>query len=892
LHAGLEGFFVTGQFMNNRIIRSRGCRARLARFVVLVAAGFATPAIAADVSASWVGGAGDWSDPAHWSTNPAFPNNDDGVTYDAVVNPITYFDVTLTQPVTIEKLSLARVNLVGNSDLTLNDALSWTSGALSGPAKTTLNAGGTISGAEAKGINSHTLDNAGTLTWSGGLLLLNNATINNLASGTIDAQLDGIFGVSTPNVVNNAGTFKKSVGTGTVQVNATFNNTGNVQVTAGTLQLLAGGASSGAFTAAAGSTLELTRTHDLSATSQISGAGIIGIGIGDITNASGIVNFSGTYNVSGTTRVHGATLNFNAGANILSLGTLGTIDDIGSLNFSTGQDVAIAQPVTINLGGLGGTDKKTLTGLYTWDGGGRSEGAGRTIAAGGLQLGSGSFLLDGQTLENEAAATTTGNQTWDSVNGGKFINRASGTIDVYNSHIGGKFDNDGSIRVRTGTFYLGSTSPGAGGTHTGPITADAGTQVWIAGAQDFSATASLSAPAVAVQDGAVATFNGTFAAAGQLLVNASTVNFQPGAAVSFGSLKIESNGIVNFSTGAARTLGADFSLGGTLTGSDTILLAPDWYWTSGAMTGIGKTVVNTSLNIQPTTLVLSRKLENHGLINWYQGTITGGTGDGSIDNLAGATIQFKSNLLTVTGPFTINNAGSVLDDAGSFTDIIGGAFNNSGLVRVANGGIKFTGQFTQTAGTFELLNQTAEFTNPVQIQGGRLAASGTITGAVVNGGVLSVANDAEASPAGDTTGRLNTGALNLTSTSTLLIELGGKSGGSNYDLVVADGDIVLAGDLDVRFAEGFQLTISPTDGFTILRAAHSRASLTGAFDEIPDGGRISTSDGFGSFRIRYIANDITGPFVTLDQFQAVPEPASSLLAMLAVSLLAGRSRRR
>jgi hypothetical protein len=73
--------------------------------------------IAADVTSTYLGGSGNWSDPARWSSNPAYPNNG-ALTYDAVVNPITNVTIMLTEPITINKLDLALATVTGNFDLT------------------------------------------------------------------------------------------------------------------------------------------------------------------------------------------------------------------------------------------------------------------------------------------------------------------------------------------------------------------------------------------------------------------------------------------------------------------------------------------------------------------------------------------------------------------------------------------------------------------------------------------------------------------------------------------------------------------------------------------------------------------------------------------------------
>jgi hypothetical protein len=103
------------------------------------------------------------------------------------------------------------------------------------------------------------------VTYSGGYVQLSyGATLRNEVGGTIDLTSDTGFqhGSSGANL-NNAGTFRKSGGSGESYVNngIAFNNTGAVEVNSGTLALHGGGSSSGTFTVAAGKTPALWRGH-------------------------------------------------------------------------------------------------------------------------------------------------------------------------------------------------------------------------------------------------------------------------------------------------------------------------------------------------------------------------------------------------------------------------------------------------------------------------------------------------------------------------------------------------------------------------------------------------------------------------------------------------------
>lgn len=126
-----------------------------------------------------------------------------------------------------------------------------------------------------------------------------------------------------------------------------------------------------------------------------------------------------------------------------------------------------------------------------------------------------------------------------------------------------------------------------------------------------------------------------------------------------------------------------------------------------------------------------------------------------------------------------------------------------------------------------------------------------------------------------------TGDLTLSGTSKLEIEIGGTTQGTQYDLLSEAGTVplTLGGQLLVRFADGFESTIQPSGSFTIVA---SNAAITGAFDNLV-GGRIFTTDGFGSFAV-----SVSGSNVILGAF-TVPEPSTA--ALLCSGLLVFRRRR-
>ena len=74
---------------------------------------------------------GNWSTPGNWSSNPTFPNNNGGNTFNAFISSAGA-DVTLDLNVTIESLTLEAGRLTGDRMLTLNDSFNISGGTLDG----------------------------------------------------------------------------------------------------------------------------------------------------------------------------------------------------------------------------------------------------------------------------------------------------------------------------------------------------------------------------------------------------------------------------------------------------------------------------------------------------------------------------------------------------------------------------------------------------------------------------------------------------------------------------------------------------------------------------------------------------------------------------------------
>ena len=128
----------------------------------------------------------------------------------------------------------------------IGQSLNWATGTMGGAGRTVLASGAvmTISGSNAKYL-SRVLEVQGTADYTGSNLTFGaseNApgTIRTATTGIFNAVGDGDFGVHWGGVhkIENEGTFIRSgAGTTTVSGGIAFNNSGVVEVQAGTLQV-------------------------------------------------------------------------------------------------------------------------------------------------------------------------------------------------------------------------------------------------------------------------------------------------------------------------------------------------------------------------------------------------------------------------------------------------------------------------------------------------------------------------------------------------------------------------------------------------------------------------------------------------------------------------------
>ena len=446
---------------------------------------------------------------------------------------------------------------------------------------------------------------------------------------------------------------------------------------------------------------------------------------------------------------------------------------------------------------------------------------------------------------------------------------------------GGQLGLDRTTITNRGSIVANLTTPltvdpGAGGVvNESVLRADGGTLRLIGGT--FTSTgATFHGRIEAINAGAVE-LNGTTLVGGTIATAAGSQMRNTGAAtldgVSFdpGATFSANNNSVTTLAGTIQNLGT-LSLNNSSAFNNTDLSIPG----SVTLAGVGSLTLSNHGN---------NRILGTGTLTNAPGHAIRGSGQLGVNQLAlvnqGVIEANQSTPLTVNlgagAPFT--NQGTLRATHGGnliFTD----ALTNAGFLAIESGST-FTAQaaFTQSGGATLLKGGTfnaasAAFQNGAVLQGG-----GTVIGPVSNSGVISPGASANA---------LGTGVLTFNHTLTLQplsllnMEIGG---GSDYDRINAPS-IALNGHLAVSFTNGFQFAVQPGESFTLL-ATTNAAGLSGVFAGLPNGGRLFTADGAGSFQVNYLGNALT-----LSNFQAIPEPSTYALLALGGGVIFILHRRR
>jgi YD repeat-containing protein len=631
----------------------------------------------------------------------------------------------------------------GGGVLRILNQMNWLSGTMSGAGRTVIAPGATLNLANGGAVIlfTRTLENGGTAIWTGaGNLSANTAVITNRPGALFEirtaASFAGQGGFASR--LDNAGTFRKtaSAGTHTFAGGFSFNNYGTAEILTGTLVCGGGCVNNGAMTLSPTTTLRLAGG---------------GSAVGSFTGpATALVEWTG------------GTFTLNPGAQIAGAG-LYKING-GTLAF---ENEASVEHLDVN-GVLSGNGVATVNDVMNWTSGSMS-GAGQTVIATGATLNVSNVnavtLAGGRTLENSGTVLWTGaNISLGSAAvitnraGALFETQGAGALSLGGGG-GSRFDNAGTFRK---SLSAGATTVAVPFSNYSTVEIQTGTLLCSSSFLNNDLV-SLSAGAThrLAQGGSA---SGAFMAPATALVEwtGGTFTLNPGA-------QLNGAGLYRIN-GATLTCNADptvanLDMSGPLNGTGALTASQVMNWTSGTMSGAGRTVIasGATLNvINPSALVLAtRTLENGGTILWAGANIA--LGSAVITNRPGALFQAQ-------------NAASLSFQSGTSRFDNAGTFRKSGSLGTTTfaSGVNFTNYGT------------------VDLRSGILAANGAYGS--------------------------KSGAL-------LHCAIGGPTAGTGYGQLQVAGSVTVNGGLSVDLANGFSPALN--DSFTVLTAGTRSGTFAG-----------------------------------------------------------------
>ncbi|HUA66450.1 MAG TPA: hypothetical protein VME24_11420 [Alphaproteobacteria bacterium] len=647
---------------------------------------------------------GDWYTGSNWNFGAVPLTNDNAF----ITNG--NFTVTVNTNTDCNNLTLGMIGfaptITGSATLTMHGTFNWFYGNMTGSGRTVIAPGATMNvGGDQEILSSRTLENAGTVVWSGtDPLTLTSAVITNDAGALFDVQNSETFGGSGSRI-DNAGTFRKEYDPGvtTFNIGGPLNNYGTVDVESGTLLFNGAFVNNGLLTVAAGAT-------NLMASGGSSSGGAFNAAVGSLVEWDGPSHI--VFTLTNDVTLNGWGLYRINGNAILACNTNIPVQNFDVLSGST----------------LGGNSTLTVSNEMNCLSGNMS-GSGRTVIASGATLNLGTVNLTGWTLENDG--TTYWNGTGPTELSSSIITNAPGALfqaqssepftsgggacEFDNSGMFQKVTNSGTTSFTTGVPFnnygtvdiqTGTLSVSYGGVNNGAMTLEAGTTFSMPfGTFTSSTGSSITGAGSLTVSGATANLAG--------LVNLGGTNTCSGGALNLTGTCFCTNNVVNISLGTANfsatgTISPSVLnlTGGTLTGSDQVTVLNSMTWSSTSMSGSGKTLIASGAALNASsTMTLSRPLENAGHAIWT-GTGTLDVNGEVITNDSGALFDVQNSYAFAreSGTCRFDNAGtfrkSVVNGTASFEGSGNFPLNNYGTVDIETGILSAGGGFTSFPGSF------------------------------------------------------------------------------------------------------------------------------------------------------------------------------------------------
>lgn len=340
----------------------------------------------------------------------------------------------------------------GNADFDITNQFNWSGGAVRGNGTLTIPTGVSADWSSSKTLD-RSIENTGTVNWTGGLSFDTNGQINNRAGGEFRMNGDltlGTFGSS--NVFTNEGIFIKSAGFSNGFIETVFNSTGTVDVQSGVLWFRNQASLDGELTAPTAEVSLRNGTQNLETGLQV--------------NVDTLSFFNDTVNVEAAsysvneTIVAGATVNFNG----------------GDYSFPT---------LTVTGGTMQGDGNFTALNNLNWSSG-TIQGAGDLLVPSGTTVALTSSPLLNRRLENQGMIDLSG--TLRVGDNGEVVNDVGGFFNLLGDLTVGTFGSSSSF-TNAGTFSKTAGQSNAfmelAFTNTGSIDIQSGS-IWFRNNADFA----------------------------------------------------------------------------------------------------------------------------------------------------------------------------------------------------------------------------------------------------------------------------------------------------------------------------------------------------------------------------------------------------------------------
>ncbi|HEX2517348.1 MAG TPA: hypothetical protein VH257_21780, partial [Chloroflexota bacterium] len=297
---------------------------------------------------------------------------------------------------------------------------------------------------------------------------------------------------------------------------------------------------------------------------------------------------------------------------------------------------------------------------------------------------------------------------------------------------------------------------------------------------------------------------------------------------------------------------------GTLSGPGALTVNGLFAWNGGTLSGSGLTQLNGGLFLGPQSgLGPGRGLDGRTLNNAGAAVLAAcclNLSNGAVlNNLPGASFELRGDVGIGMGPGgpapAFRNGGAFRKSSGAGFAFIGVPFENSGTVEAQAGTLDIGSRYVQTAGATILAGGGLASMSgaPLEIRGGSLSGSGTISTSVINAGRLQ--------PGSSPGGLHINGAYTQEPAGALSVELGGLTPGTQFDQLTVSRTATLDGALEVKLIGGFV----PADGDAIqVLTFGSRSGVFSAISGLDLGGGRSLRADLGERGLTLLAPG-TGP---------------------------------